>query len=261
MLGKNGEAGFEAFRRERQRQRRKVASGPGTPYSSDALRELEAVEAREERDQQLTREVHDFFAAATRQAAGIVEKVSREAEAEVGQRLEREVESFLIDALARMNSFVLTVLQQRRGPVAEQRLEPSVQNLVGQPLDEFRWAGTAGLAERHIGQDPFATDPSAVRGELGGRETAVAAAVPPEVPGAAPVEPVPEAEVAVAAAAAPRGDAHGAGSAGSAQVAASLEQFKTMLRALVQQGTMTRDEARAAWQARLRSVGAVPVDA
>jgi cell division septation protein DedD len=33
-----------------------------------------------------------------------------------------------------------------------------------------------------------------------------------------------------------------------------LERFKSALKALVQQGTMSRDEARAAWQTRLKSL-------
>lgn len=265
MHGKHGDSGFEAFRRERQRLRAKVGNVTSGNFSSDALRELEAVEAREERDQQLTREVHDFFAAATRQAAGIVERVSREAEAEVGQRLEREVESFLIDALARMNGFVLGVLQQRRGTVAEQRLEPSVQNLVGQPLDEFRWAGTAELPDRHIGQDPFATAVSAVRGELRGAEAAAAHS------GAGPAagSPVAAPDAEAAAVADPTGSAQVEAPAVERPGAASetpipagdgktgLAAFQEALRGLVRSGTMTQEEARAAWQTRLRAMGAV----
>src|SRR5690606_2533202 len=76
MQPRNNTDQFDAFRSERKRVRAKL--GPQTSvlgYENNALRELEKVEAREVRDQQLTREVHDFFAAATRQAAAIVEKV------------------------------------------------------------------------------------------------------------------------------------------------------------------------------------------
>jgi hypothetical protein len=34
-----------------------------------------------------------------------------------------------------------------------------------------------------------------------------------------------------------------------------LERFKGALKALVRQGVMSRDEARAAWQARLQALG------
>jgi hypothetical protein len=39
------------------------------------------------------------------------------------------------------------------------------------------------------------------------------------------------------------------------QGSAELERFKGALKALVRQGVMNRDEARAAWQARLASLG------
>ena len=81
MQGRNTK-GFEDFRWERKRSQTKRPPPPnplGFP-ANDALKELEKVEAKEVLDQQLTREVHDFFAAATRQAAGIVERVARDAE-------------------------------------------------------------------------------------------------------------------------------------------------------------------------------------
>ena len=68
---------FDAFRRDRKKVRAML--GPQNSvlgYENQALRELEQVEAREVREQQLSREVHDFFAEATKQAASIVEKVS-----------------------------------------------------------------------------------------------------------------------------------------------------------------------------------------
>src|SRR5690606_28484986 len=113
-------------------------------YENNALRELEKVEAREVRDQQLTREVHDFFAAATRQAAAIVEKVSLDAEEQATERMQGEVEGFLIDTLSRMNGFIMTVMQKRRnGNVAETHVEPDLKHLVGPELDEFRYEGAA----------------------------------------------------------------------------------------------------------------------
>lgn len=252
-----------------------------SPYSNDALRELELVEEREVRDQQLTREVHEFFASATRQAAGIVERVAKEAEAEVGQRIEQEMESFLIDALARMNTFVMTVMQQRRAPVAEQHLEPDVTNLVGHSLDEFRWAGTADVGDKHIGQDPFATDLEEVCREFRGdaaSEPAVAAEEAAPAPAvaieehlvASVVEPdAPADEVAAAAPAAQKAArpvaqpvARPAPVAPSrAQAAADLEVFKQKLKELVLDGTMTREEARAAWLTRLQALGFKPAPA
>ena len=301
--------GFDDYRRERKRMRAKIGPQPTSlGYENSALRELEQVEAQEVRDQQLTREVHEFFATATRQAAAIVEKVARDAQQEAGQRVEQEMESFLIDALTRMNNFVLAVLQVKRGGVAETQMEPKIGNLEGNSLDEFRWSGTAEVADKHIGQDPFATDVDDVRREFrtqvgenspdgppvavpidqhlvaavtddgGGDDgsadgsaseanavapAAEAAAAKPQLPPA----PAPVTRTTMARAATPVGSGPkaapapvaaapaAAGGAEASDPAAELERFKGALKALVRQGVMSRDEARAAWEARLAALG------
>lgn len=271
MHVRSNDQGFDNFRRERKRIQSKMAPNRVLGYENEALRELEEVEAREVRDQQLTREVHEFFAAATKQAAGIVERVAKDAQAEAGMRVEQEMESFLIDALARMNTLVVSIIHTKRPPVAAEDMEPRIANLVGQTLDEFRWAGTADIADKHIGQDPFATDVDDVRREFreacaGSKaEAAVApesieehlvAEVQPEseVPEGLPVEPQQEApaeQPETAAEAAPAAAEPPPGPGPEEE----LERFKTALKALVKQGTMTRDEARAAWQTRLKTLG------
>lgn len=267
MHAQSSDQGFDSFRRERKRLQSKIGTGNRVlGYENEALRELEAVEQREVRDQQLTREVHEFFATATRQAATIVERVAKDAQAEAGQRLEQEVESFLIDALARMNTFVVAVLQQRRAPVADQQMEPKVGNLVGQLLDEFRWAGTAEVGDKHIGQDPFATDIDDVRREF--RAVAEEAAAAAKENAASPIEEHLVADVATgetpSPAAAPAPPAAPASETEPPQgdlgptPQEELERFKSALKSLVRQGTMTRDEARAAWQTRLHSLGLAP---
>jgi len=267
MHARSSDQGFDNFRRERKRIQSKMSPNRVLGYENEALRELEEVEAREVRDQQLTREVHEFFAAATKQAAGIVERVAKDAQAEAGLRIEQEMESFLIDALARMNTLVVSLLQQKRPPVAAADVEPRVANLVGQSLDEFRWAGTADLGDKHIGQDPFATDVDEVRREFRDACTASppAGVVAPEsieehlvaeVQEAPPEEPQAEASPAVAE---PEAAAPGAEAAAESNLGPGpeeeLERFKTALKALVKQGTMTREEARAAWQTRLKALG------
>ncbi len=270
---------FDDFRKERQRMRAKL--GPVTStlgYENKALRELEEVEAKEVLEQRLTREVHEFFASATRQAAGIVEKVARDAEEEAGARVEQEMESFLIDALARMNAFVVTVLQQRRPPVASTEMEPRVARIVGDSLDEFRWEGTAEVGDKHIGQDPFETDVDDVRREFRaqvGERAPVEQTVPIDEHLVASVtedDEAPPAEAMAGPAEPPASDADEAdANAASApgalaeptaapaepeapSVVAELERFKSALKALVRQGTMSRDEARAAWQTRLQNL-------
>lgn len=293
QLRNHSDQGFDDFRRERKRRRAKLAAPTSAlGYENKALRELEQVEEREVMDQRLTREVHEFFASATRQAAGIVEKVARDAEAETGALVEQQMESFLIDALARMNTFIVTVLQQRRGQVAETRMEPSIGNLVGSVLDEFRWEGTAEVGDKHIGQDPFATDVDEVQREFREQMGATApdaedalpidehlvARVHSEDEPAADADATPEAEDEgeTRAALAPRAEpgdeevpderapeqahvpptpaAHGKPGAPPKAVE-ELERFKTALKTLVRHGTLSPEEARAAWQTRIQALG------
>jgi hypothetical protein len=283
MHRSHSDQGFDDFRRERKRVRAKL--GPQASvlgYENQALRELEQVEAAEVRDQQLTREVHDFFAEATKQAAAIVNKVATQAKVEVGERLEGEVESFLIDTLSRMNRFVVTVMQQRHNPsVAEAQVEPHVGHIVGEGLDEFRWEGTTETRDAHIGQDPFETDLEEVQREF--------RAVVGEMVHAEPVASMEEHMVAqtaddddaadrygseapddeqadeqahapTAKTAAPAATKAGADDTedGPRDIAAELESFKGALKALVRQRVMQREEARAAWNARLAALGRGP---
>lgn len=284
MALRNTDQGFDEFRRQRMRKQAKLGTSTAgvLGFENQALRELEQVEAREVLDQKLTREVHEFFMSATKQAATIVEKVSRDAQQEAGARVEQEMEAFLMDALSRMNSLVIAMVHQKRGPVAETQVEPKVANLVGQMLDKFRFDGTADVLDKHIGQDPFATDVDEVQREF--REQ-ISDMAPPPAAGAAPIEDhlvaamqgdedaddEPAPAPAVARRAAPRapapapaaaehdGDEDAQGEAGAQPRAPTpaeeLERFKSALKALVRQGTMTRDEARAAWQTRLKAMG------
>ena len=311
---------FDDFRRERQRVRAKRGNQHSIPgYENSALRELEQQEAAEVRDQQLTREVHDFFAAATRQAAAIVEKVSHDAQAEACERMEGEVEGFLIDTLSRMNSFVMTIMQQRpNANVAETHVEPDVKHLVGSELDEFRYEGSPDARDAHIGQDPFATPIEDVQREFravvaemaGGDEVAESidghlvadvcdyynritpdedhAEIPAEHDAMQielPAEEVIEAPVVEASviqesvlgspveddvatpeqAVEPEQSASEHGSDNTLSelhddeptptTEDELETFKSALKALVRQGVLHREEALAAWNARLQAVG------
>jgi hypothetical protein len=275
---------FDNFRKERKRMQAKLGPQPGAlGYDNKALRELEEVEAKEIHEQRLTREVHEFFATATRQAASIVERVAKSAEAETGARVEQEMEAFLIDALSRMNTFVVTALQQRRAPVAETDMEPRLGRIVGQSLDDFRWEGTADIGDKHIGQDPFDTDVEEVQREFRAQMGDV-----PEAPASVPIDEhlvasVDDDEMAsryqsdeetTDEGGEPEAANDGGDEAGSApeerrepaprpapatpsgsSVNEELERFKSALGSLVRAGTMSKDEARAAWRTRLAALG------
>lgn len=303
MSLRNTDQGFDAFRRERKRQQAKLGNSPAgvLGFENQALRELEQVEAKEVLDQKLSREVHEFFMAATKQAATIVEKVARDAQEQAGAKIEQEMESFLMDALSRMNTLVIAAGRKRGGPggqIAETQMEPTVANIVGQRLDQFRVDGTADVVDKHLGQDPFDTDVEDVQREF---RLQIADMAPPAQPGqtAAPIEDhlvaavqdddaaadtdddddtgqsppaataksaaatserarpaAKEAKAAPAAAAEPPAAEEAPTTMRAPTAAEELERFRTALKTLVRQGTMTRDEARAAWQARLKAMGA-----
>ena len=158
------------------------------------------------------------------------------------------MEAFLRDAMERVSALVGQLLQQHggEGTIAQAELEAKLGNL-GRTLDTFRWAGTANGADKHIGQDPFATDVDEVVREFRGQLPAV--------------EPAADIEEHLVAQTAEEQDAPSEDSAAAMALEMTptpeqeLERFKGALKALVQQGTMTRDEARAAWQTRLASLG------
>lgn len=248
MQNPNMDKGFEEYRRERARRR--TWTGEASVHASKhagALRELEAAEAREMRERQMAREVHDFFETATQKAATIVEKVAEDARTELSERLSKEMQEFLLDALQRMNGLVLDVMGQRP-QVAETDVRPDMQNIVGPLLDSFRYNGTAELDDKHIGQDPFDTDPSAVREELeavGGvrsEPVEIEPVMPAKVPAPAATPQTAIEDHLVAEVAPPPPPAKAADPA--------LERFKAALKNLVRDGMMTREEARAAWLAK-----------
>src|SRR5262245_60053528 len=111
MQHNNGD-GFENYRRERERLRL-IGTGEKRPLSgpANALRELEAVEEREDRDRRLNREVQDFFASATRTAAEIVQKVAASARLRIDERLGGEMQEFLRDSITRMQALIQAMLQ------------------------------------------------------------------------------------------------------------------------------------------------------
>lgn len=272
--------GFEHFRRERER-RRLQAGDPRRPLGqqSGVLRALEQVEAKEMHEHKLSQEVHEFFSSATRTAAEIVHKVAECEQQATGARLATEMEDFLLDAFGRMNRLLLSLLQSRRGNVAQQFVEPQLHNIVGKSLDEFRAAGIAATLDQHLGQDPFATEVDEVCREFRSQLPDVgpdaendadeATAAAPAAAGSAEPPSLLEDHLAArvgdeptmqsgadAAAVPPTAPQPAVAASGPERPAGSpdLERFKEALKTMVRQGAMSRDEARLAWQARLRAL-------
>ena len=146
---------FESFRRERNRRR--LEGGPTRHLGKQAsvLRELEEAENREIRNQQLTREVQEFFEEATRTAASIVSQVAETAEEQLQRTVADEMSEFLTATIRRAQEFVQLV-RTSGGEVSNTELTANLHNIVGPKLDEFRFEGDAATAEHHVGRDPFA---------------------------------------------------------------------------------------------------------
>jgi hypothetical protein len=257
----HGNVPFDDFRRERV-QRRAQSGTPLRPIAKgqEVLREIEEAESRELQEQRLTREVHDFFADATRTAAGIVKRVT-EAEVEnTTTRLRDEVEEFLRDTINRAQAFVTMLQLMGATPEAERLVEAKMQNLVGPLLDGFRNEGTAQLGDKHLGQNPFSTAlaPAAAkkRGPAGpasgtgpAARPAAEAAPPDDHRG---IEHHLVAELSRGAGA----EAGAAPAARSGNEATELlltrigndaQKLKSTLKAMVKNGVLTREEAQQVW--------------
>lgn len=279
-MNDNSVDGFELYRRQRQRHRR-MANVEKRSFSgvNNALRELEAVEERENRDRHLQREVSDFFESARLTAADIVQKVSESAKEQTDQRLGSEMHDFLLDSLTRMQDLIHEVLENGCDSKAEEVIEPRMHNISGRVLDGFRQAGIGG--DNHLGQDPMKTDLADVRREFRERLPKHA-----EVVSASEDEPSVDDDLdALASPSSVGGDAFGeseviveeAGQVVDAYVSSEerdlapsmtpgpvtvetegesgdvdpdMERFMRALESLVDQGSMSEDEAAAVLQVR-----------
>jgi hypothetical protein len=136
---------FERFRRERHRGRTQRGSvqggafldGFGSDQGDPPFRDFARPDCPKEREQRISNDVQDFFAEATKHAKTIVERVAREANAAAKTGVEREVELFLLDALERMNDFVIDRIALEGEGADEHDVSPTMMNLVGDALDEF----------------------------------------------------------------------------------------------------------------------------
>ena len=239
MNQKNQDTRFEEFRRDRKLRRAQAlahAAPVAQPTHTTVTKAIEAAEAREARDQVITREVHDFFADATRIAASIVQKFSAQHADESSNRVTTEMEVFLRDAIRRAESFIALLQRQGRGPEAERLLAAQMGNLVGPLLDQFRIEGTAQIADKHLGQNPFAN--------AGEPATKRAPDVAPRIEEHIVAEvhdPEPEPKRAAAR------DPRIAANPMLAQIGDDPERLKKALRLLVEGGVMSRADAESIW--------------
>lgn len=230
------DAGFEQYRKERKLRKAQNAAASGEPRKGTSVaRLIDAAEAKEAHDQQLTREVHEFFADATRTAASIVEKFHERKSSEHVSKVGDEMQEFLQQAIQRAQTFVEKLRSQGPTREAERHLMAQMQNLVGPLLDHFRNEGTAAVTDKHIGKDPFrvACDPED-RADI--EEHLVAE-----------VAPKPQ------AAAASSGTASAVAHPLLKGIGNDHERLKKGLRLLVESKIMTKEEAQKIWAERKKA--------
>ncbi len=263
MNGKDASSSFERFRRERAAKGRTRSPGTGNARANEALAELEAYERRELQEERLRSEVSEFFDDAQRQAAVIVDKVSRVEREQSSTQLSQEMQAFLTETMRRMTQLVTRVVaSDPAGRLAEANLDAAMSNLSGPVLDGFRQEGTSGTHSMHLGKNPLSVDVAALRREIDAilAEDGPEPEVVPEKPlramvdvEAHPIVDLMRNESKLVAGAVGAADApNTAGKGASAGPGADGEsvRFREVLRGLVRKGLMSEDEARSAWYAR-----------
>jgi hypothetical protein len=239
------DSNFEKFRKDRRQRRAQFHGATATAPRTHGARDAEAYEARQVHETRLTRDVHDFLAEATKHAASIVERVTSAAEAETAQRLAREMQEFLQETMRRAATF-MHMVQAMRGKAAVQDLEPHVSNLVGEPLDGFRFEGTAQLSDKHIGQDPFA-EPIEPAPEAE-PESAAASAIDEALATADKEAPAPDSKQEQESQTAALTPGPTPAALLMARIGSDPETLKRSLKALVQSRALSTDEARAIYR-------------
>jgi hypothetical protein len=257
------DAKFEQYRKERKLRRTAEGCGQWCAEAGGGVgRLLDAAEAKEAHEQRLTREVHEFFANATRTAALIMERFCERATTENIGRISDDMQEFLQQAIMRAQSFMQKLAAEGPTREAERHMLAKMHNLVGPLLDEFRIAGTASVKDRHIGMDPFTVpaetaqpavpceDPSGIEEHL----VAEVVGKPPAAPEARPAAPEarPAAAEARPAAAEARPAAGEPPPAAQHPLLAGIgndpQRLKKALRLLVEGGIMAKSEAKRIWE-------------
>lgn len=260
MNRKDASSSFERFRRERAAKGKARKAGPVNSKANDALAELEAYENRELQEERLRSEVSEFFDQANRQAAILVDKVSKAEREQNSSQLSKEMQCFLTETMRRMTQLVTRVVGSNPGGrLAEANLDAAMSNLSGPILDGFRQEGTAGTSAQHLGKNPLSVDLAALRREI---DAFLADDGPePEIVPDKPLRSLVDVEAhpivdlmkneAQAGQVPPQATSRNTVAPTShATSDADTVRFREVLRGLVRKGLMSEEEARSAWYAR-----------
>lgn len=263
MNRKDASSSFERFRRERAARGKARKAGPASSRANDALAELEAYENREMQEERLRSEVSEFFDQANRQAAVLVDKVSKAEREQNSTQLSKEMHGFLTETMRRMTQLVTRVVGSNPGGrIAEANLDAAMSNLAGPILDGFRQEGTAGTNALHLGKNPLSVDLAALRREI---DAFLADDGPqPEIVPEKPLRSLVDVEAhpivdlmknetqsgQVSQQATARNTVAQQAPTSHATLDADTIRFREVLRGLVRKGLMNEEEARSAWYAR-----------
>jgi hypothetical protein len=148
---------------------------------------------------------------------------------------------FLEATIQRATAF-MRLLQQQEGAMGSgvADLSTDMHNLVGHALDRFRNEGTAQLADKHIGKDPFAAPPAPAAPATAAPATTSASPPKQAAGGAAPQPNDPPMHGKIAELL-------------TSRAGKDPETLKRTLKALYQAGVLSEDEARDLYRARMTS--------
>ncbi len=104
---------FESYRRDRNKRRLREDGLRDLGAKGEVIRQLEAVEEEATRNAQLAREATEFFADATRTAAGVVQQINDDREVESRERIGGDVEEFLGEVRRTAESCVRSLAEGR----------------------------------------------------------------------------------------------------------------------------------------------------
>lgn len=152
---------FERFRRDRnlRRNQRHITVARGDRVQRDTIRQIEERERSEALEQRLTREMYEFVEETTRLAATILKEIAAQHQQNRANQISSEMHEFFSETFRRAESLTryLHSIGSDAGSlqIAISEMEPLLENLSTEALDEFRAEGTAE-GQRHMGRHPVA---------------------------------------------------------------------------------------------------------
>ena len=150
---------FDRYRKDRKlrRSQQKVTAARGDRVQRDMIRQIEERERDDAREQRISREMYEFVEETTRLAATILKELSAQYQQNRSSQISQEMKDFFSETLRRAESLTEQLRQDGQDAgslqLAVAEMEPLLENLPTELLDEFRAEGTLE-GQRHMGQHP-----------------------------------------------------------------------------------------------------------